>query len=204
LPIAFPDASLVEAPARLFYVPDKTPQLDEFAQFVGGRIEPDPALDACLMFVDVVGSTDHAHSIGDAAWLQVLDDLDAFVEHEVGSHGGRVIKQTGDGHLALFDATSDAIDAAMKITRGVSELGIEVRAGVHIGEVRLRANGDIGAIAVHLAARVMHAAGPREVLVSERVVNELADNTAFTFGDRGEQSLKGIDRRHKLYALLND
>jgi class 3 adenylate cyclase len=199
-----PNASLVEALGRLFYVPDKTPQLDEFAEFIGGRIDPDPCIEACLMFIDVVGSTDHARSIGDAHWLQVLDDLDSFVQREVLSRGGRVVKQTGDGHLALFDGSSEGVDAAAMITRGVSALGIEARAGVHVGEVRLRSNGDIGGMAVHFATRVMNAAGPRELYVSERVVEDLAAEPAFVFDDRGQHVLKGIQGRHRLFAVVND
>jgi class 3 adenylate cyclase len=199
-----PIASLVEAPGRLFYVPDKTPQLDDFAEFIGGRIDPDPTITACLMFIDVVGSTDHAHSIGDAHWLQVLDDLDAFVEREVASRGGRVVKQTGDGHLAMFELSSDAVDAATMITRGVSALGIEARAGLHLGDVRLRSNGDIGGMTVHFAARVMNAAGPRELYVSERVVEDLVAEAAFGFDDRGEHVLKGIHGPHRLFAVSAD
>jgi class 3 adenylate cyclase len=156
------------------------------------------------MFIDVVGSTDHARSIGDAHWLQVLDDLDSFVQREVLSRGGRVVKQTGDGHLALFDGSSEGVDAAAMITRGVSALGIEARAGVHVGEVRLRSNGDIGGMAVHFATRVMNAAGPRELYVSERVVEDLAAEPAFVFDDRGQHVLKGIQGRHRLFAVVND
>lgn len=196
-----PSASLLEAPGRLFYVPDRTPQLDDLAEFIGGRIDPDPTIEACLMFIDVVGSTDHAHAKGDAHWVQVLDDLDAYVEREVASRGGRVVKQTGDGHLALFELSSEAVDAATMITRGVSALGIEVRAGVHAGEVRLRSSGDVGGITVHFASRVMNAAGPRELYVSERVVDDLVAERAFAFDDRGEHTLKGIQGRHRLFAV---
>jgi class 3 adenylate cyclase len=199
-----PNASLVEAPGRLFYVPDKTPQLDDFAEFIGGRIDPDPSIEACLMFIDVVGSTDHAHSIGDAHWVQVLDDLDTFVEREVASRGGRVVKQTGDGHLAMIELPSDAVDAATMITRDVSALGIEVRAGLHLGDVRLRSTGDIGGMTVRFAARVMNAAGPRELYVSQRVVEDLAAEPTFTFDDRGEHALKGIQGRHRLFAVWSD
>jgi len=197
-----PHASLIEAPGRLFYVPDQLPQLDEFAAFIGGRIDPDPTIAACLMFIDVVGSTDHARTMGDAHWLRVLDDLDAFVEHEVTARGGRVVKHTGDGHLALFDVSADAVDAAMMISRGVTALGIDVRTGVHCGDVRLRPNGDIGGIAVHYATRVMSAAGPRQVYASQSVFEDLSSSSlGFKFSDRGECSLRGIQGSHKLFEV---
>jgi class 3 adenylate cyclase len=193
-------ASLIEAPGRLFYLPDQRPQLDAFAEFIGGRIDPDPTFEACLLFVDVVGSTDHARTMGDAQWLQVLDALDAFVDQAVTTRGGRVVKHTGDGHLALFDMSPDAVDAAMVIARGVSALGIDVRTGVHLGEVRLRMNGDVGGIAVHYATRVMNSAGPRQVYVSQSVVEDLSSaSPEFRFKSCGEQSLKGIQGRHTLF-----
>jgi class 3 adenylate cyclase len=195
-------ASLIEAPGRLFYLPDQRPQLDEFAEFIGGRIDPDPTIEACLVFVDVVGSTDHARTMGDSRWLQVLDALDAFVEQAVTARGGRVVKRTGDGHLVLFDASLDAVDAAMVIAGGVSALGIDVRTGVHRGDVRLRTNGEVGGIAIHFANRVMNAAGPRQVCVSERVAADLsAASLEFTFRSSGEQSLKGIEGRHRLFEV---
>jgi class 3 adenylate cyclase len=193
-------ASLIEAPGRLFYLPDQRPQLDEFAEFIGGRIDPDPTIEACLVFVDVVGSTDHARTMGDSQWLRVLDALDAFVERTVTTRGGRVVKRTGDGHFVLFDRSADAVDAAIVIAGGVSALGIDVRTGVHLGDVRLRTNGEVGGISVHFATRVMNSAGPRQVYVSQRVVEDLSSAGAeFSFKSCGEQSLKGIEGRHRLF-----
>ena len=198
-----PNASLVEAPGRLFYQPDESPQLDEFAEFVGGRIDPDPTMEAALVFIDVVGSTDHAASLGDAIWLQVLSDLDAFVQQQVASHGGRVVKQTGDGHLALFDEPADALSTAMMITTGVQALGLEVRGGVHIGDVSLRSNGDVGGMTVHVAARIMNAAGAGQVYVSEDLAGRV-DTRSVRLEERGRHEFKGVPGRHVLLEARGD
>lgn len=198
-----PNASLVEAHGQLFYQPDQSPQLAEFAEFIGGRIDPDPTVEATVVFVDVVGSTDHAASMGDASWLEVLNDLDAFVQQQVSSCGGRVVKQTGDGHLAMFDDPSDALSAAMMITRGVNALGIEARGGVHLGNVSLRSNGDVGGMAIHFAARLMNAAGARQVYVSEALA-ERVESRSVRFEDRGEREFKGVPGRHVVLEALGN
>ncbi|HET6753876.1 MAG TPA: adenylate/guanylate cyclase domain-containing protein [Jiangellaceae bacterium] len=198
-----PNASLVEAPGRLFYQPDQSPQLDEFAEFIGGRIDPDPTVEATVLFVDVVGSTAHAAAMGDASWLEVLNDLDAFVQQQVSSRGGRVVKQTGDGHLAMFDDPSDGLSAAMMITKGVNALGIEARGGVHLGVVSLRSNGDVGGMAIHFAARLMNAAGARQVYVSEALAERVGSRSV-RFEDRGEHEFKGVPGRHVVLEALGN
>jgi class 3 adenylate cyclase len=196
-----PNATLVEAPGRLFYQPEQSPQLDEFAAFIGGQIEPDPTAEATVMFVDVVGSTDHAASMGDATWLQTLNDLDAFVHQQVASRGGRVIKQTGDGHLAMFEDPDDALSTALMITSGVNALGIEVRSGVHLGQVSLRSNGDIGGMTVHLAARIMNEAGASQVYLSEALAKRLG-TVPLRLEARGHHELKGVPGQHQLFQAL--
>jgi class 3 adenylate cyclase/pimeloyl-ACP methyl ester carboxylesterase len=193
-----PNAALVEAPGRLFYQPDASPQLDEFAAFIGGQIDPDPMVEASVMFVDVVGSTEHAASMGDTIWLQVLNDLDAFVQQQVTSGGGRVVKQTGDGHLAMFEDPADALSVAMMITSGVDALGIEVRGGVHVGDVCLRSTGDIGGMTVHVAARIMSEATARQVLVSDDLV-ERVKASSFRFEGRGQRRFKGVPGHHTVF-----
>jgi class 3 adenylate cyclase/pimeloyl-ACP methyl ester carboxylesterase len=193
-----PNATLVEAPGRLFYQPDATPQLDEFASFVGGQIETDPTLVATVMFIDVVGSTDHAAALGDASWLQTLGDLDAFVHQQVASRRGRVVKQTGDGHLAIFEDPTDALSTALMITTGVSALGIQVRGGVHTGEVRLRSNGDVGGMTVHVAARIMNSSTAGQVLVSEAIA-QLTNLGTVHLESRGQHEFKGVPGTHMLF-----
>jgi class 3 adenylate cyclase len=199
-----PNASLVEAPGRLFYQPDHSPQLDEFAEFIGGRIDPDPTIQAAVMFVDVVGSTDRAASLGDAVWLQVLSDLDTFVQQQVTSRSGRLVKQTGDGHLAVFEEPSDALFAAVMITRGAEALGIELRGGVHTGEISLRSNGDVGGMTVHVAARIMSAASARQVYVSEPLAQQIDDASSLRFEARGQHEFKGVPGRHTLFEVQTD
>jgi len=198
-----PDAILVEAPGHSFYLPDETDRLSAWAEFVVGG----PAALALekklltVLFTDVVGSTEQASSAGDARWAQILEDLDTYVAREVERHGGRLVKQTGDGHLAVFDAPGQALRAACEIARGVHVFGVEVRCGLHVGEVELRPGGDIGGIAVHTAARVCDVAGPREVVVS-RTVADLVAGCGFRFEDRGSHELRGVPGAWQLYEVV--
>ena len=188
-------------PGKLFYQPDGSPQLDEYADFIGGHIDPDPTKHATVMFLDIVGSTKFAEAMGDASWTQTLDDLDGFVRREVDQRAGRVVKFTGDGHLAVFDRAEDALFSALRISHGVHALGVEVRTGLHTGEVTLRSAGDIGGLAVHIGARVMAKADARQVFVSEETA-ERAREAGLTFADRGVHVLKGVSGEHRILEIV--
>jgi class 3 adenylate cyclase/pimeloyl-ACP methyl ester carboxylesterase len=198
-----PGAILIEAPGSSFYFPNETDRLDAWAEFVVGG----PAGLAVenkvvtLLFSDVVGSTEIASAIGDDRWGQMLTDLDVLVSRVVERHGGRVVKQMGDGHLAAFDAPRGALRVASEIVRGANALGMDIRCGLHVGEVELRAGGDVGGISVHTAARVRDAAGPRQILVSRTVV-DVAAGAGFRFEDRGVRQLKGVPGTWQLYEVL--
>ncbi len=199
-----PNAILVEAPGRTFYVPDEAGGLDEWATFVVGGVAPvtgDRKL-ATVLFTDIVSSTDRAAALGDESWAQLLEDVDSFVAREVEKSDGRIVKQTGDGHLAIFDGPSQAVRAAVAIARGGPALGVDMRCGLHVGELELRPNGDVGGIAVHTAARVMDRAGPREVFLS-RTVADLAAGAGFRFEERGSHELKGVPGTWQLYEVVS-
>lgn len=198
---SIPGATLLEAPGRSFYQPDETGNLDAWAEFiVGGVPKATERRLAAILFVDVVDSTAYAASIGDRRWADTLDDLDAWVLREVERRGGHLVKQTGDGQLATFDRPGDALAAAHAIARGVHVLGMHVRCGVHVGEIEARPGGDIGGIAVHLAARLLTVAEPSQVVVSRTVV-ELVAGGGFTFKDSGVHKLKGVPGSVQLYRL---
>lgn len=170
-------------------------------QFVGAT-EPGAGSDrvlATLLFTDIVTSTEQVTLLGDAAWKEVLDDLDALAERQVTRFQGRVVKGLGDGHLATFDGPGRAIRAATAISEGVRSLGLEVRCGVHTGEVDLR-GADVGGVAVHIASRIMSLADPNEVLVSGSVP-PLVAGSGFEFEDRGEHELKGVPGRWSVFAV---
>jgi class 3 adenylate cyclase/pimeloyl-ACP methyl ester carboxylesterase len=199
-----PGAIFVEAPGRSFYLPDETERLNAWAGFVVGG---SAALSAeikvvTLLFTDVVASTELASAIGDDRWAQILADLDMFVTRAVERHGGRIVKQTGDGHLAAFDGPRGALHAASEIVRGVHVLGVEMRCGVHVGEVELRPGGDVGGISVHIAARVRDAAAPRQVVVS-RTVADLVAGAGFRFEHREPCQLKGVPGIWQLYEVVS-
>jgi len=153
---------------------------------------------ATVLFTDIVDSTRQAAELGDARWRSKLDEHDRIVRHVIGQYRGRLVKGTGDGVLAIFDGPGRAIRCAMTIGTALRPLQLSVRCGLHTGEVELREN-DVGGIAVHVAARVMQAAGADEVLVS-RVVSDLVAGSGIAFADRGEAVLKGLDGRWRLLA----
>jgi class 3 adenylate cyclase/pimeloyl-ACP methyl ester carboxylesterase len=174
---------------------------DEMEQFVTGRRSP-PETDrvlATVLFTDIVGSTERAAEMGDARWRRLLDDHDELSQAEVERFRGRLIKTTGDGLLATFDGPARAVHCAAAIRDGLRPLGIDVRAGVHTGEVELRGE-DVGGIAVHVGSRVTALAGPGEVLVS-RTVTDLVAGSGLSFVDRGQHSLKGVPGRWQVSVL---
>jgi class 3 adenylate cyclase len=154
---------------------------------------------ATVLFTDVVGSTERARELGDARWRVLLDRHDRVALRIVEDSGGELVKTTGDGILATFDAPGPAIAAARAFRRETAGLGIEIRVGLHTGEVEYR-GGDVGGIAVHTASRIMAAAAPGEVLVS-RTVRDLVAGADFRLQDRGTHSLKGVGDGWQLFAL---
>ena len=162
--------------------------------------EPDRIL-ATVMFSDIVASTERAAEIGDRNWRDVLDRHDELVRKLLSEHGGHEIKTTGDGFLALFDAPTRAIRCALAIRDGLRALEIEVRIGMHSGEVELRGD-DVGGIAVNIGARVASAGSPGEVLVST-TVRELVSGSGIGFDDRGDRELKGVPDRWHLFAVAD-
>jgi class 3 adenylate cyclase len=174
--------------------------VEDIANFLTGSapdLEPDRRL-ATVLFTDIVSSTEHLGDVGDATWSDVLDRHDDFVESAVQRHGGRCIKHTGDGALALFDGPSRAVRCAQSITAADAGAGVAVRAGLHTGEIVQRGD-DISGMAVHLAQRVSSEASGGEVLVSRTVV-DLVTGSGLRFTDRGEHQLKGIDTSWHLFA----
>src|SRR5258706_5677490 len=141
------------------------------------------------MFSDLVSSTEKASELGDRRWRSFLDDHDVLVRDCVASHRGKLVKSTGDGVLATFDGPARAILSGREIREGVRGLGMDVRVGLHTGEIELRSD-DVGGIAVHIGARVAALARPGEVLVS-RTVKDLVAGLGPGFGARGSHAPKG-------------
>lgn len=179
---------------------DSGSMLRELRRFLTGDPAP-PNTDrilTTLLFTDLVGSTQLATSLGDAAWSERLELHDHLADHAVKQHGGRMVKHTGDGILASFSRPGDAIRCATHVTRQLSEAGLAVRCGIHTGECEIRGD-DLGGIALHIAARVLALAQPHEVLVT-RTVRDLVAGSAITFDPRGIHPLRGIDGHWELHA----
>lgn len=176
--------------------------LSAMQEFVTGttRVPDADRVLATVLFTDVVGSTERASAMGDRAWAEVLDDLDALVVRQVERFRGRLIKSLGDGHLTTFDGPGRAIRCAAAIRDAVRSLGIEVRAGLHTGEIEVR-GGDVGGIAMHIAARVMDLATAGEVLVSGSVP-PLVAGSGFDFADRGLHELRGVPGTWRVFAAV--
>jgi class 3 adenylate cyclase len=154
---------------------------------------------ATVMFSDIVSSTERAAAIGDRRWRGVLDHHDELIRKQLGDHGGREIKTTGDGFLALFDAPARAIRCAVAIRDGLRSEDLDVRIGLHSGEVELRGN-DVGGIAVNIGARVAATGSAGDVVVSS-TVKDLVAGSGIDFTDRGEHALKGVPDTWRLFAV---
>jgi len=194
---------LVELPGRdhFPYAGDGDAIVDEVEEFLTG-VRGESGTDRILitvLFTDIVGSTERAVQTGDRAWHDLLDRHDDMVRDELRRFRGREVKTTGDGILATFDGPARGMHAAEAICTGARRLGIEVRAGLHTGEVELRGD-DVSGIAVHIAQRVSALARPSEVLVSRTVV-DLVAGSAIEFDDRGEHELKGVGGLWRIFAV---
>jgi class 3 adenylate cyclase/pimeloyl-ACP methyl ester carboxylesterase len=174
--------------------------VDDLEEFITG-VRPISFTDrvlATVLYTDIVDSTALASTLGDAEWKQILDRHDRMVEREIDRHRGIFVKSTGDGALARFDGPARAVSCGLAIAEAAPDLGLEVRAGLHTGEIELRGD-DIGGISAHVGARVVGLAGPHEVLVS-RTVRDLVAGSGLTFTDRGEHRLKGVPDRWHVYT----
>jgi class 3 adenylate cyclase len=154
---------------------------------------------ATLLFTDIVGSTEIASRLGDRAWRELLGRHNRGVRNVLDRHRGREVKTTGDGFLAVFDGAGRAVRAAMDVRDGAPDIGLEVRAGVHTGEVELTGD-DVRGVAVHEAARIAAAASGGEILVSSATF-QLASGSGLAFEQRGERVLKGLSGPRTLYAV---
>jgi class 3 adenylate cyclase len=152
-----------------------------------------------VLFTDIVGSTERAQQLGDGRWRAVLDRHDTAARRVIGRLGGRLIKTTGDGVLATFDGPRQAIHAARAFREEVRALGIDIRAGIHTGEVEGR-GADVGGIGVHIAARVMGTADPGQILVS-RTVRDLVVGSDVSLVSRGVSPLKGLEGEWELFLV---
>ncbi len=198
-----PDARFVELSGADVWPQTQDAELilDEVEAFVTG-VEPVPRRNrylTTLLFSDIVDSTRLATDMGDHAWERSLDDHDSMVRGELDRFRGEEIKTTGDGFLLTFDGPGRAIHCARAIREGAQRLGIEVRVGLHTGEVE-RHGDDLAGIAVHIAARISAAGGAGEILVS-RTVTDLVAGSGIDFEDRGERELKGIREPWRLLAV---
>jgi pimeloyl-ACP methyl ester carboxylesterase/plasmid stabilization system protein ParE len=197
-----PRAQYVELPGidHLPWAGDSEAVLGEIEEFLTGARsvpEPDRVL-ATVMFMDIVGSTERAAELGDARWRELLSAHQTAVRRELTRFRGREVKTLGDGCLATFDGPARAIRCGRAIAGAARSLGLEVRIGLHSGEVELIGE-DVGGIAVHIAARVGALATPGEVLASS-TVKDLVAGSGIRFVDRGAKHLKGISDEWRLFA----
>jgi class 3 adenylate cyclase len=197
-----PGARYVELPGQdhMPWVGDLDGVIEEIREFLTGvRVAPEPdRVLATVMFTDVVGSTERAVALGDRRWKEMLDAHDEAVRQQLVAFRGREVNTTGDGFLATFDGPARAIRCGHAIADAARRLGVDVRVGLHTGEVEARGD-DIGGVAVHIGQRVSAHAEPCEILVSN-TVKDLVAGSGIEFDDRGPHELKGVPGTWSLYA----
>lgn len=198
-----PDAKLVELPgnAHLFWAVDPQSFVDEIEEFMTGHraaAEPERVL-ATVLFTDIVDSTRRAAEHGDQAWRSMLESHNRVTREELRKWRGVERGTTGDGFLATFDGPARALRAAGAIGRAVRNLGVDIRAGVHTGEVELLGH-DVAGLGVHIGARIASLAGAGEVFAS-RTVKDLVVGSDLQFEPRGSHSLKGVPGEWEIYSV---
>jgi len=198
-----PNARFVELPGEdhLPWVGDQDAVVDEIEEFLtGARSVPESnRVLATVLFTDIVGSTDHAARLGDRAWRQLLSSHHSLVRKELARFRGCEIKTVGDAFIATFDGPARAVRCACAIRGRVAEIGMQIRAGLHTGEIEI-ADRDIGGIGVNIAARVVAAAQSGEVLVSS-TVKDLSAGSGIAFVDRGAHTLRGVPDDWRLFGV---
>ena len=199
-------AKLVVLPGSEHFPSIGTPDaiLDEVERFVVAHGEEEAELDralATVLFTDVVGSTEKASELGDRGWKALIEEHHRRVRGQLARYRGVEVDTAGDGFFATFDGPARAVRCARSIVDAVAPLGIDVRAGVHTGEVQT-IDGKVGGMAVVIGARVGASAGPSEVLVSQ-TVKDLVAGSGLSFEDAGEHELKGVPDRWRLYRVVD-
>jgi class 3 adenylate cyclase len=182
--------------------PDQDRLLDQIELFLRDLRREEAELErslATVLVTDIVGSTKKASEIGDRAWRELVARHHAIVRTSLRRYRGREIDTAGDGFLAVFEGPARAMRCALQIVEAVRLLGIEIRAGLHTGEVETIGD-KVAGIAIHIGSRVAAAAGPSEVLVS-KTVKDLVAGGGFSFEDRGERELKGLPESWRLYRV---
>jgi pimeloyl-ACP methyl ester carboxylesterase/class 3 adenylate cyclase len=197
-------ARYVEFPGRdlHFFTEGADAVLRTLEEFVTGTTAP-PILDRFLgtvLFVDIVDSTKLAVELGDLRFRELLQDFHALIKRQLERHGGKLIDTAGDGALTLFDSPARAIACAESMRDGVRALGIQIRAGVHTGEMERAPTGEVRGIAVHIGARVAALAGAGEVFVS-RTIRDLMAGAPVQFESRGTHELKGVPGQWEVFAV---
>jgi class 3 adenylate cyclase len=198
-----PDARYVELAGidHAIWAGDTDTVLDEVEEFLTGvrRLADVDRVVTTVMFTDIVGSTERAVALGDRRWRDLLEEQTNVLRRELTRYRGTEIKTLGDGVLATFDGPARGIRCALAVHAAVAALGIELRIGLHTGEVEVL-DDDVGGIAVHIAARVGALASAGEVLVSG-TVKDLVAGSGIRFAERGEHELKGVPDRWRLFAV---
>jgi class 3 adenylate cyclase len=197
------EARLVEVPGRDGPFVWEHPEvaldaIEEFLTGVAPEAGPNRVI-ATVVFADIVGSTRRAEELGDRRWRALLDVHDELAARVVADHHGTLVKMTGDGFMATFDRPGRAILAGAEFKRQTGEVGVEIRMGVHTGEVEMRGD-DVGGLAVHLASRIMDQAQPGQILASG-TVKDLVVGADLSFEDRGFHILKGFDDEWQLHSV---
>ncbi len=200
-----PNARFVELPGADGPLTYETPELilDHIEEFLTGVRQPAPTTRvlATVLFTDIVASTERASELGDRRWRELLEVHDDLGRRLVEQWGGRVVKSTGDGLLATFDGPGRAIACAAALREQLGDIDLQIRAGLHAGEVETRGD-DVGGIAVHIAARILGEAAPGEILVS-RTVRDLVAGSDRILTDRGPHRLKGVEGDWQLFAVTD-
>jgi class 3 adenylate cyclase len=199
-----PNATLVELPGEdnLIYAGDSERDLDEIEEFLTGAIQT-PASNRVLktvVFTDIVRSTEYLAELGDRKWHDLLDAHDRAIRRQLERFQGREVGTRGDGFVATFDGPGRAIECGCAMRDVVAALGLEIRVGIHTGEIELRDDAEIAGVAVHLAARIEQQARASEVLVSS-TVKDLVAGSGIEFEERGEHQLKGVPGNWRLFSV---
>jgi class 3 adenylate cyclase/predicted alpha/beta hydrolase family esterase len=180
--------------------PDLVGAIEQFVTGERSDISDTDRVLATVLFMDVVGSTERASTLGDQSWGVALDLIERTAREGLALYAGQLKNTSGDGMLATFDGPARGIRCAWHIRDGLARNGLEVRSGLHAGEVTRRGN-DVAGIAVHIGSRVSDLAAPGEVLVT-RTVRDLVAGSGIAFEERGEHELKGVPDRWALYAAV--